>query len=116
MFRYGFGLHHGPGLFGWLLLALLAAAVVLGALTVVRLWRYPPPPRADQSGNGAKPNGRMPGPGYDPALSELRIQYARGDLTWEEYAERATRLGYPIVSDPGHHMPGPAEPSSPPPP
>ena len=32
------------------------------------------------------------GPGADPALEELRMAYARGDLTDEEFEERRRRL------------------------
>ena len=71
MFRYGF--HHGPGVFGWLFLAFLIVAVVIGVIG--------PPPA---------------GPWTDPALTELRTRYARGDISFDEYVERAGRLGFPI--------------------
>jgi uncharacterized membrane protein len=34
-------------------------------------------------------------PGPDPALAELRLRYARGDMTREDYLERAGDLGAP---------------------
>ena len=94
MFRYGFGLHHGPHVFALLFLALLIAAVVLGAVLCLRSWRYA---RAGvQSGSWTTPAERV-----DPAFTELRIRYARGELTWEEYAQRAATLGFPVAPPPG---------------
>lgn len=37
-------------------------------------------------------SGEGSGGGEDPALDELRIAYARGDLTTEEFEERSKRL------------------------
>jgi uncharacterized membrane protein len=90
MFRYGpDGFHHGPGVLGWLLLALLAALLILGVVALTRMWtnprwRFTPFQR-----------GMPPGPPIDPALTELRIRYARGDITWDDFSRRASNLGYP---------------------
>jgi len=91
MFRYGpGGFHHGPGVFGWLLFALLVALVLLGVIALVRIW-------SNAKGGPAQPKG---GPsqsaGIDPALAELRLRYARGEISWEECALRAANLGYAL--------------------
>ncbi|HLN07304.1 MAG TPA: hypothetical protein VK217_13565 [Acidimicrobiales bacterium] len=105
MFRHVFGLHRGPGVFAWLLLVLLIAALALGAVALVRLWKRTP--------NRAQAGPSAPlAPPMDPAFTELRIRYARGDLTWEEYVQRATNLGYPIQPGSGSHT----DPFQPPPP
>lgn len=103
MFGYGrFGVHHGPGPIGWLFLALLLALVVLAVLAVVRLWR---------AGGGANTHHRPPpGPAVDPALTELRIRYARGDISWDEYARRAAHLGLPVTWGPPPGAPGEGQP------
>jgi uncharacterized membrane protein len=100
MFRYGPGAFHHP-VFAALFLALLAALVVLGVIAVVRMWSNP---RRAAPFQGGTP----PGPPIDPALTELRVRYARGDITWDEYAQRAHNLGYPPPPGPG---PGPGGPS-----
>jgi hypothetical protein len=46
-----------------------------------------------------------PGPPIDPALTELRIRYARGDIDWDEYSRRAANLGYLSHPDTGPGMP-----------
>jgi uncharacterized membrane protein len=102
MLRYGHGGFHHP-VFTALFLALLAALVVLGAIAVVRLWRNPP----------GRPAPFLRGtpqiPAIDPALSELRVRYARGDINWDEYAQRARNLGYPLSppTSPGSDPNGP---------
>ncbi len=95
MFRYGpVGLHHGPGVFGWLSLAIVAALLILGVVALVRLWGTP-------RGRGlAFPGGPQPPP-VDPAITELRIRYARGEITWEEYVQRSHNLGVPFPPGPG---------------
>ena len=86
MLRYGHGGFHHPvfaALFLALFLALLAALVVLGVIAVVRMWRNPlgrPAPLL---------RGTPQSPAIDPALNELRLRYARGDIDGDEYA--ATR-------------------------
>lgn len=39
-------------------------------------------------------------PPVDPVYTELRAAYARGDLTYDQYAERAANLGYPPPDPP----------------
>jgi len=94
MFRYGYGVHHGPGVFGWVVLALIVAALVVGIVALVRLTRH--------GGTSAPVGSWAPhGPPADPALAELRLRYARGDISSEEYAQRAANLGFPTPSGPG---------------
>jgi uncharacterized membrane protein len=85
MMRYGYGLHHGVHWLAWLVLALVIAALVVGVVALLRLRQHP------AAGAHAGPPS-----GPDPALNELRIRYARGDITWDEYAQRAANLGYPV--------------------
>jgi uncharacterized membrane protein len=89
VFRYGYGFHQGPGVFGWLFLALVIAALALGVVALVRMWRFP----GSRSQNRSWPASD---PRLDPALTELRIRYARGELSWEEYAQRAANLGFSV--------------------
>jgi uncharacterized membrane protein len=106
MFRYGpGGLHHSPGVFGWLLLALLLALLVLGVVALVRFLARP-----GSRMSGAGPVGTPAAP-IDPAFAELRMRYARGEVSWEEFAERARNLGYPLALG----GPPPATPPSTPP-
>ncbi|HUI03397.1 MAG TPA: SHOCT domain-containing protein [Acidimicrobiales bacterium] len=90
-YRYGpFGFH-GPGLFGWLFFVLVLTAVVLLVVSVARSWRAGP-------GHHPQRGGPWPAhPGMDPALSALRVAYARGEITWEEFTRRAANLGYPVT-------------------
>ncbi|HUY20765.1 MAG TPA: hypothetical protein VMV22_00340 [Acidimicrobiales bacterium] len=107
MYRYGpLGFHHGPGPLAWVLLALFLAAIVLAVIAVVRLWRHP-----GAFGSPVVHAGPPPVHPVDPALSELRVRYARGDLTWEEYAQRATNLGFP-VAPPAPPVPPPSAPAA----
>ena len=103
MFRYGPGFHHGPYVFGWVALALLVALLVIAVVAVVRLWSGP---------RGRVDPLRAPPLPTDPALTELRVRYARGDIDGDEYRRRLSDLGYPVQGEPGPPMP-PAPPPSP---
>jgi uncharacterized membrane protein len=105
MFHYGLGRFHHP-VFSVLVLAFLAALVVLAVIAVVRIWRNP------HAHPFASPRGAPVGAPMDPALAELRLRYARGDITWEDFAQRAARLGYPF---PGATGPTDPDPIGPPP-
>ncbi|MGA2036614.1 MAG: hypothetical protein ABSH04_03405 [Acidimicrobiales bacterium] len=91
--------HHGSDgsypVFGVLLLVLLVALVVLGVIALVRMWSSP----------RGRPTpfqmGTLPDPAIDPALTELRVRYARGDISWDEYSRRARNLGYPYSPEAG---------------
>jgi uncharacterized membrane protein len=86
MLRHGY-FGPGPTVFAWLLFAMLIALLVVGTTALVRCWRG--------LGFGhplAEP--RVPAaPHADPALGELRIRYARGDITWDEFVQRVVNLG-----------------------
>jgi putative membrane protein len=86
------------------LFALLIVIVVVGAaVLLVRMWL------------AARPNhtfGRFGGPTpppHNPALAELDLRYARGEVTREEYLQRRADLL-------GHIGPGSAAPPGAPPP
>ena len=87
--RFGYGFHHGPHILALLLLLLVVATLVVGILALLRV-RQVPAPRG--------PTGTWPAqvPGPDPALTELRLRYARGELSWEESAQRAANLGFSV--------------------
>jgi uncharacterized membrane protein len=115
MFRYGH--HAGHPVLSILFLVLIAGLLAVGVIFLVRTWRGP---------GGRAARFRMaspPGPGFDPALAELRVRYARGEVTWDEYAQRAANLGHPIAPTgapsawpPGQGQPPPPGPPPPPPP
>ena len=82
--------------FLWLLLmgALVALAVALALRLVDRL------PTGGGSGGPERP-------AFDPALNELRMRYARGEVSRDEYLRAASDLGAPI-SPPESPVPPPA--------
>jgi|GEM_PF-608824 len=72
-----------PGLLFLLFLALLLAVAVVGGIALFRSTRN-------------RPGGVPVAPAWlppDPALHELRLRYARGDIGREEYLQRAADLG-----------------------
>ncbi|MGA2803951.1 MAG: SHOCT domain-containing protein [Acidimicrobiales bacterium] len=99
---FGYGFHHGPRVFALLVLVLVIAALVVGVMALVRTRRYPGPRLQAW-------NWPPLGPRIDPALNELRIRYARGELSWEEYAQRAANLGFPVHPHAGPYF-GPNQP------
>ena len=106
IFRLGIGHgfhHHG---FHWLLLVVLVALVV-GGIALLRSWK------GARVQTEAGQVWARPVPALDPALTEIRVRYARGDISWEEYAQRCTNLGYPVTSTPPPG-PGPMPPPQPP--
>ncbi|HVB92720.1 MAG TPA: SHOCT domain-containing protein [Acidimicrobiales bacterium] len=98
---YRFGPHHAHHpVLGIIFLVLIAALVVLGVIALVRWRRHPhggiaPSLAGMPSGS---PPGTPPWTGTDSALSELRIRYARGEISSEEFWQRASVLGYPPSS------------------
>jgi len=81
------GVYRAHPFFGILFLILLVAVVALGVVLVVREWGRGRPSQA---------SGTPQAQPFDPALAELRMRYARGEISWEEYAQRASGLGYPM--------------------
>ena len=80
----------------WLLV--LGGLVALGVALALRLVS-----RLPTGGDSAGPRP----PAFDPALNELRVRYARGEVSRDEYLRAASDLGAPIP---------PSESPSPPPP
>jgi uncharacterized membrane protein len=115
MFRYGHHAHGFHPVIGIIVLVLIAALVALGVIALVRMRRYP------HGGIASSRVGMLPGSpggppawaGGDSAINELRIRYARGEISSEEYWQRSTVLGYP-PSGPGPAGP-PSEGPTPPP-
>ena len=91
---------HGHPFWEWLvpvlLLGLLAAAAIWLA------WRLA----------SARPGSAAPSPTRDPAIEELRMRYARGEVSTEEYSTIATGLG--AAAAPPVPWPAAAQPAEPP--
>jgi len=84
----------------WLFLFLIVVAIVAGILLIVRMWGRPHTWRS------------MPPPPPNPALTELDLRYARGEMSRDEYLQRKADLLGHIGPPPG--MPGgPGAPSPP---
>ncbi len=83
--------HFHPFVRFFLFLIVLAAIVAVIAVLVRWVRR-----RHEPAGEPAwpKPTGAI-----DPAIAELLSAYGRGDMGWPEFAQRASRLGYPVSPD-----------------
>ena len=88
MYRFGHHAHHP--VFGIVLLLILVALLAVAIVALVRLWKT----RAGHV--GTTPQGTLAGHHVDPALTELRMRYARGEMTSDEYRLRASHLGYQV--------------------
>lgn len=110
MYRYG--PHHHHPVLGIILLVLFAALVVLAVLAVVRLWRTGPGPGRSRTPGAT--TGPATGSATDPALTELRLRYARGELAHDEYFRRVAGLGYQLPPGAGPVTPSAAPPTPPP--
>jgi uncharacterized membrane protein len=98
---YGYGHHAHHPVFGIILLVLFLALLVLVIFALVRFWRT-------RTGlTNPTQAGALQGQAVDPALTELRIRYARGEITSDEYLQRASYLGFqgPPGSSPGGQPP-----------
>jgi uncharacterized membrane protein len=109
IFHFGHGLHHhGP--FHLVVLAVLLVLVVAGGIALLRRWG---PGSSRLRAASATHDAPWPArAAFDPALDELRVRYARGEISWQDYVERSANLGYPSP-------PGPTSfggPNPPPPP
>ena len=81
--------------------AFIVGIVILGLLTfafmtAVRVWR-----------RSSNPSTDLPSVHIDPAITELRARFARGEIGDDEYSRKARLLGYPTpaVAD-EHSTPG----------
>ncbi len=88
----------GPSWVHWLFVFLIVVAIVAGVILLVRLWATSP---RSLSWRGAPP------PPPNPAISELDLRYARGEIGREEYLQRRADLL-------GHVAPPPPGPGAPP--
>jgi putative membrane protein len=97
----------GPGWVHWLFVFLIVVAVVVGILLIVRMWAA----RPNTPTGGWRPGGSPPP--SSPAISELDLRYARGEIGREEFLQRRADLLGHVPPPPG--TPG-APPGAPPPP
>ncbi|MGI8425005.1 MAG: hypothetical protein ACR2FO_00060 [Actinomycetota bacterium] len=74
------------GLVAWLLLLLFAVLVVAVIFALIKLAKRRP-------ASGVAPVAAFAP--TDPALQELRLRYARGDIAREDYLQRGADLGDP---------------------
>ena len=82
--------HDGPSWQRWLFVLLIVVAIVVGVVLLARMWMARPP--AGRTGPPPPPN---------PALAELDLRYARGEVSREEYLQRrADLLGHLWTSPP----------------
>jgi putative membrane protein len=87
--RFHPGGFDGPG--GWHIIGGILPMLLFLILIGVGIWaivRVTSANRPQLAGAGAAPVHRP-----DPALEELRLQYARGDVSREEYVQRSRDLG-----------------------
>jgi uncharacterized membrane protein len=94
---------HGwwPGVAGWLMpLLFLVVLIVFGIWAVRRITDMDRPLPATASPPAARPEA------IDPAIHELRLRYARGEVDPEEFARRWRDLG---GEGPGPPPPAPTE-------
>jgi uncharacterized membrane protein len=82
--------HGGTHLVGWLIFAVLLALLALAVVYAVT-----------RTGVGARPRPALGPPAHpeDP-LAVLRLRYARGELTREEYLRTSEDLGVPPPTSP----------------
>jgi uncharacterized membrane protein len=85
--------HHDAwwGFFHLLPIVLFLVAIGVAIWAVVRLSSRPV-----MSGGG----GAVAPPARDPAVQELRIRYARGELGRDDFAQRMRDLGSPEIAPP----------------
>jgi hypothetical protein len=107
-----FGHHHGDGwfpfvgFFGLLLLALAVVAVVLvfrGRRDHARPLGGPVPPLSPFGPHA---------PRADDALNHLRLRYARGEVSRDDFMRMSADLGAPLPAEPVPMVPPPEAPTS----
>lgn len=79
---FGHGHHGGTSFLWWLLFVLLLAALAVWAATAFRV-----------AGRGA------PALAADPALAELRLRYARGEVARDDFVRVSADLGAPPAEE-----------------
>jgi uncharacterized membrane protein len=106
----GFEHHGGPEVWQHLLgLLIVAAIVALIAFLLLRLYRRWQPATGAVAGPSATAIGAM-----DPALSEVRLRYARGEVSRDDFLRISADLtGTPLA---GTGAPPPSPTAPPPPP
>jgi putative membrane protein len=107
----GFVMHHGWWWGFWahfIPFLLFVAVIALVVWAVVRLSGRTLAP-------AVAPAGFAPAPRMDPALEEVRLRYARGEMSREEFVQRARDLGGvpEAARAAGPAMPEPGEPTQP---
>ena len=78
------GGHHGPGALGWVIFALQLLMLVALAVLLVRAFRFAGPPERQFMLHRRGPR--------DP-LAHVRMRYARGDISREDYLQATRDLG-----------------------
>jgi uncharacterized membrane protein len=88
--RFHYADHGDPHLLGWLIFAALLALLVLAVVYAFT-----------RMGVGTRPRVALGGPAHaDDALGVLRLRYARGELTREDYLQASEDLGVPPPTTP----------------
>ena len=107
-----FGHHGGDGWFPFmgLLGLLLVAGVVILVAALVRDRRHPPRPPV--GGPPAPPTAHLASRA-DDALNHLRLRYARGEVTRDDFFRMSADLGAPLPADPAPSVPTTALPEVP---
>ena len=91
MFGYYLG-YGGLGVWGWIVSIAFVALLVFTVMSLVHLIM-----NSGQLHPAVRTWGDDPH-GVDPAMTELRVRYARGDISWDEYLRRSSNLGAPVTA------------------
>ena len=86
---------HGSNPFpAFIVVLVILGLQVFALMTAVRYWRQ------SNGSTSTSPSGPV-----DPAITELRLRFARSDIGEDEYARMAGLLGYPPPSVADEHLP-----------
>lgn len=108
-FARRFGDHpggRGAGLFVAILVAILAGALA-GLVAAFALRRFRPGTAGPAALSGPSTGGAAH---VDQALAELRLRYARGEMSRDDYLRIASDLGAPVAPPPTAPPPAAAPP------
>lgn len=94
---------------GWWFLGGIIPLLLFGLLIGLVVWAVFHLNRTSGS-NALLPAPPPPGPRMDPALEEVRLRYARGEMSREEFLERFRDLGGAHPEPPPHASPPAASP------